>query len=153
MSALTTRVFANNLELIATGVAPGDTSVGNILDGAGIAALLAILVPGQTILGTFDDGVKAPEIVSVSTPNNVALNMVRAQEGTVDDTWASGVLMSFRLTAGTLDTIVAILDALEAKDATDITQADIDVSVVAMINSIATVNDDVLVVDDEVVYI
>lgn len=90
-----TRVYVNNFETtLASGLTAGVTSM-SITSSSGLPTL-----SGSDFYHlTLDDGAGAIEIVKVTARTGTTCTIVRAQESTSDQTWASGVVVSLRPTA------------------------------------------------------
>lgn len=101
-----TRVYVNNFETtLASGLTAGVTSM-SITSATGLPTLSG----GDFYHLTLDDGAGAIEIVKVTARTGTTCTIVRAQESTADQTWASGVVVSLRPTANSF-AIKADLDS------------------------------------------
>lgn len=90
-----TRVYVNNFETtLASGLTAGVTSM-SITSATGLPTLSG----GDYYHLTLDDGAGAIEIVKVTARTGTTCTIVRAQESTSDQTWASGKTVSLRPTA------------------------------------------------------
>lgn len=89
------RIYVNNFETtLASGLSSGATSM-SLTSATGLPTLSG----SDYYHLTLDDGVGAIEIVKVTARTGTTCTIVRAQESTTDQTWASGVVASLRPTA------------------------------------------------------
>lgn len=89
------RIYVNNFETtLASGLSSGATSM-SLTSATGLPTLSG----SDYYHLTLDDSAGAIEIVKVTARTGTTCTIVRAQESTVDQTWASGVVASLRPTA------------------------------------------------------
>lgn len=93
------RGYLNNFSTTLDGsILDSDTSI-DVIDATGISTALST---SDYVLLTIDDGVNI-EVVKVTGVSTNTLTIVRAQEGTAAEGFASGVTIECRLTKGTFD--------------------------------------------------